>query len=211
MRNGAGGMKTLVAICGAALVLTFTACDPRAVTRAWTEDVLLDDGSTIRIARTATFIETNSLSGDSYNAVETEATIAFTGDRANLPMLRHGLMALLMYEDPTVGGEWVVVATTTSCDVWQRRGQPHPMYWEFRLKDSEWMETPLSQTSVGRAVNLLHRYQAELNTGHITVADRRRLEADTGISRRFKAIVADAERSCVAVRQVPAIDVPAED
>lgn len=188
-------MKMIVAIAGVAIAFTLAGCAPRPVTRAWTEDVSLDDGSPLRVARTVTFLETNSLSGDSYNAVETDATIAFVGDLANLPVWRHGLMALLMYSD-SANGEWVIVATTTSCDVWRQRGEPKLIYWEFRLRDQEWEETPLSEASFGRPVNLLHRYQKELNTSHITIAARLRLESDPGINRRFKSIVPDANANC---------------
>jgi len=201
-------MKKVVAIAGVVVLLTLGGCGPRPVTRAWTEDALLDDGSTVRIERTVTFLETNSLSGDSYNAAEMDATIAFTGDRAHLPTLRHGLMALLLYRDQTTD-EWVVVATTTTCRVWQLRGQPSPNYWEFRLRDQEWQETPLSEASFGRSVNLLHRYQKELNARHITVTDRRRLESDPGINRRFKAIVPDADSNCPPAINIPATKTPA--
>lgn len=199
-RRKVGEMNTIFVIASAAIVFVLAGCGPRPVTRAWTEDVLLDDGSTIRVERTVIFLETNSLSGDAYNATETDAAIAFTGDHANLPAWRQALMALLLYRDQTTN-ELVIVATTTTCRIWQLRGQPNPIYWEFRLRDQEWQETPLSEASFGRPTNLLHRYQAELGTPHIAVAERQRLESRS--DRMFKAIVRDADPNCM-----PAINVP---
>lgn len=190
-------MKAIIAIAGVAIVFALSGCG--RVTRAWTEDVLLDDGSTIRVERTVNFTESNSLSGDSYNATETDATIAFTGDYANLPVWRQPLMALLLYRDQTTD-EWVVVATTTTCRVWQLRGQPDPIYWEFRLRGQEWQEIRLSEASFGRPSNLLHAYHAELNTRHITAVERRRLESRS--DRMFKAIVPDAKPNCMPTLRI---------
>lgn len=66
-------------------------------TRHWTEDVLLDDGSTVVVERSVAF-----------NAVETEATLAFTGKESGLPVWSAPLMALLLYRDPATQ-EWVIV------------------------------------------------------------------------------------------------------
>lgn len=165
------------------------------ITRKWTEDVLLDDGSIIQVERTVKFNETNSVSGDAYNAVETDATISFTGEFSKLPPWRAPLMALVMYRDKETK-EWVIVATTTSCYVWNMRNEPEPMYWEFRLNSGGWMETPLSDVSIGRPANLLHRYQSTLKTKHITIADRRRIEDDPEMGKEFRTILADDKVNC---------------
>jgi hypothetical protein len=157
--------------------------------------VLLADGSTIVVKLSVTFSETNSWSGDAYNAVEADAVIAFTGALATLPSWRKPLMALVLYRD---GGtqEWVVVATTTSCEKWNWWGEPRPMYWEFRLEAGGWREVPLSKASIGRPVNLLHRYQQRLGARHVTVAMRRERESEPAILSRFKAIQATTTISC---------------
>lgn len=165
-------------------------------TRHWTEDVLLDDGSTIVVERSVTFNETNSLAGDTYNAVETEATLAFTGDLAGLPVWSAPLMALLLYRDQTRAGQWVIVATTTSCHVWNLRGEPPSMYWEYRLGPQGWQEVMLSPTSIGRRTNLLFSYQQNLGARHITVADREARESDTRIAKTYREILAVQEYPC---------------
>jgi hypothetical protein len=159
--------------------------------REWDEEVLLEDGRTIEVHRTVTFNETNSLSGDAYNAVETGATLSFKGSLATLPAWNEPLMALVLYQDATTE-EWVIVATTTSCQVWRQRGEPRPQpYWEFRMGDRGWREVPLSATSIGRAANLLHRYQRDIPQ-RITTEDRKLLESDPMMDRSFKTIVNDA-------------------
>ena len=139
--------------------------------------------------------ETNSWSGDAYNAVETDATIAFTGELAKLPPWRKPLMALVLYQDKETK-EWVVVATTTSCHVWNLRGEPESLYWEFRLTHEGWHEVPLSHASIGQPANLLHRYQSDLKTKHIAIVDRQRLESDPGIGKEFRKILGDNKANC---------------
>lgn len=196
MRQTEHALDVLGLTCVATLgALGLVACGG-PTTRHWTEDVLLDDGSTVVVERSVAFNETNSWGGDAYNAVETEATLAFTGDLSGLPEWSAPLMALLLYRDQTRGGQWVIVATTTSCYVWNLRGEPPSMYWEYRLGPQGWQEVMLSPTSVGRTANLLHRYQQKLGTRHITAADRAARESDTRIARRFVVIEGTQQVNC---------------
>lgn len=99
----------------------------------WTEDVDLGDGRTIQIEREVTFNFSLPGSGGTAVAEETNAAIRFSGQLRKLPVWQQPLRALELYQD--LNDEWVVVATTTSCDVWERRGKPAPPYWEFRLRN----------------------------------------------------------------------------
>ena len=172
------------------------ACSPEgsaATTREWTEDVLLAGGTTIQIERTVRFKETNSLSGDSYNAIEQDATIAFTAELGQLPVWKQPLMAMALYHDDAAD-EWVVIALSNSCQFWRVRGKPKPPYMEFRLGKSGWRETPLSPASLGRPVNLLLQYRRSLPSRHITVAERLRIDADSVAGRRNREIWAEPDQ-----------------
>jgi hypothetical protein len=118
----ADSVQTLFRLTILLVILGAAACGdtgPAAPTTfSWTEDVSLAEGRSIRVARSASVQITNSMSGDSYNAVETEATLAFTGDLAQLPAWSQPLMAIVLYLDDSAG-EWVVVATTNSCTNWR--------------------------------------------------------------------------------------------
>lgn len=193
-----------VAIASVIFLLVGGCAEPPK-TRQWTEDVLLDDGSTIVVKRSVTFRETNSWSGDAYNAVERDATLAFTGELANLPRWQAPLMALLLYRDSATN-EWVIVGTTTSCDQWNLLGaprvlylpdRPNTMYWEYRLGQGGWYEAQISRASIGRPVNLLHRYQRDLGTDHVTVALRQGIESDPGIGERFASILELPKVNCM--------------
>lgn len=182
-----GGALVTVLLC------TFvSACErinfddpPKPVQRVWSEDVRLDDGSTMVVKRSVTFMESNSLAGDTYNAVETESTITFTGELAALPPWSQALLALVLYRDHDTK-EWTVVATTTSCEVWSRRSEPRPVYWEFRLRPQGWQEVPLSSTSAERAANLFTGYvDASQLLPHVTVAMTQKRNADGRVGSNY--------------------------
>jgi hypothetical protein len=125
-----------LAICIALAALS--ACGrPSPVERKWTEDVQLDDGSTVELQRTVKLRVSNSLSGDAYNAEELDATLSFLGALQGLPTWSAPRMPLVLYRDESTK-EWVIVATTTSCEVWRQAGKPKPDYWEYRLMGREW-------------------------------------------------------------------------
>jgi hypothetical protein len=189
------GMVNLV-LCGIALIV-LTACEqprPRGlVERAWTEDVQLDDGSSIRLRRTAKLNITNSWAGDAYNAVEVEATLVFMGELSGLPLWSAPRIALVLYRDRDTG-EWTLVTTTTSCEIWERNGKPKPPYWEYRLKAEGWVGVPLSSASIGRPANLLHIYDRQLPGNHITEVERQQLQGDRRISRTFREVWGDPDQ-----------------
>lgn len=164
--------------------------------RSWSEDVELDDGSVITIQRYVKFEESNSWSGDAYNATETRATLAFTGKLASLPTWEVALMPLVLYRD-TATSEWVLVAKTSSCDVWDARGQPFPPYWEYRLDGNVWRERPLSSNSKGRATNLFINYTAEKVNRHIDIQLKKRLMGSPTQDDTYSRVNPDTTRYCM--------------
>lgn len=155
--------------------------------RSWSEDVELDDASVIRIDRYVKFEESNSWSGDAYSATETRATLSFTGNLADLPAWDVPLMPLVLYRDVATG-EWVIVATSTRCEVWVARGKPNPPYWEFRLGSDGWREQALSNASLNRQGNLFIRYSTKLDKKHFAPEDKRQLAADARVGDKYRRI-----------------------
>jgi hypothetical protein len=50
--------------------------------------------------------------------------------------------------------EWVIIASSDSCDFWLRNARPRPPYWAFRLRDGEWLRDAIPKEFVGRKANL---------------------------------------------------------
>jgi hypothetical protein len=193
-RRAVTGSTTLV-LC-ALVLIALAACEHRKprglVDRAWTEDVRLDDGSSVRVRRTARLNITNSWAGDAYNSVEQEATLAFMGNLSGLPVWSAPRIALVLYRDHDTS-EWTLVTTTTSCEIWELDGKPKPPYWEYRLKAEGWVAAPLSPVSIGRPANLLHIYDKQLPSNHITEVERQLLQSDRRIASQYREVRGDPD------------------
>jgi hypothetical protein len=184
--------KLVYSVITAMAVLMLASCSESITTRRWTED-----SKVIRIQREVTFNETDALGGGAYNSVEQASVLRFTGENASLPAWNVPLLAHTLYRDLATG-EWVVVAITSSCEVWRARGAPNPPYWEYRLGPQGWRQVPLSPASTGRHRNLLSRYQLELPMGLITLPQKAELDKDiktleqmTMTERKYRIVMAE--------------------
>ena len=149
------------------------------VNRRWTEDVRLADGSMVVVERSARI--------EHSHIVELDASMKFTGALAHLPELRVPVEPLVLYMDEDTGG-WVIVATTSRCEVLHARGpprfwfaadKPQTRYFEFRWRNTAWVQTPLSAASIGQPANLFTRFE-KLETSHLGVAAKERLQRELG-------------------------------
>lgn len=186
-------LVALATLCALAAVACgkSTPCARGVVDRNWVEDVRLDDGSIVRVRRTATLRITNSWVGDNYNAVELDATLVLMGEQS-MPVWSAQRIAMVLYRDAATE-EWVLVTTTTSCTIWERNGKPKPPYWEYRLRDGAWQQVPLSAASIGRKANLLHVYDKELPDRVIRDAERQQLQGDKRIARKYREVRGDPD------------------
>ncbi|WP_116812335.1 hypothetical protein [Steroidobacter cummioxidans] len=179
------------------IVCGLTACDalspPAPKQYTWTEDVTLDSSS-IRVRRVVAISESNSWSGDAHSVVETGSRIEFMDALASLPQWTETLRPIVLYRDMDTS-EWVVVASTSSCDVWRQAGKPKPPYWEYRLREHHWERVPLSETSLGRRANLAQSYRAVAGAGHLTPELRAQLDSPAGRFRTFRAVNPDPNQA----------------
>lgn len=184
-------IELLSAMYGFICVMVLSGCSSSSrEERRWTEDVLLDDGSTVQIERYVAFDATNAMGGGAYNAVEAKATLRFTGELTSLPEWDEPLIPLLVYRD---NDDWVVVARSSSCEVWSRREKPMPPYWEFRVNGDRWDEVPLSCDSIGRATNLYYEYHSENQPQHVSLSLKQKIDSNPGTVDSYRRIVSATE------------------
>jgi hypothetical protein len=169
--------------------------------RRWSEEVVLSDGSLIVVKRAVEVSESNSFAGDAYNAVEQDATLKFTGELGDLPVWNAALMAQVLYRDEETE-EWVIVANSTSCEVYYERGEPRFLflegrpqtnYFEFRLRKNGWAQVPISRASIGRPTNLLMAYN-DIGLTRMSASKKRRLLAAES-AEQYRSVVAVSD-SC---------------
>jgi hypothetical protein len=163
-------------------------------TRRWTEDVQLADGSTVRVDR---YTRT-----DHWHDGKLDASMRFTSELSALPEWRGPFIPLVLYRDER-SGEWVIVATTSSCELLLQQGPPRYLftpdkpatqYLEFRARNERWTQTPLYAASIGRRANLVTLFK-EVATSHVTVEARERLQREVGLD--YQTVTEQPQGGCM--------------
>ena len=162
-------------------------------TRQWTEDVRLADGSVV-------IVERHTRTEQSH-VIKLDASMKFTGELAQLPEWRGPFAPLVLYDDQS-GREWVIVATTSRCEVLRQRGPPRywfaadrPMtiYFEFRARNGAWVQTPLSAESIGQRANLFVSFE-KLERSHLTVFAKQQLQRSSDAS--YQSVLERPQTNC---------------
>jgi hypothetical protein len=168
--------------------ITFLGCSSsNREERRWTEEVQLEDGSTVHIERYVAFDATNAMGGGAYNAVETKATLKFTGELASLPAWDFPRAALVLYRSIKTGN-WVVVSMSSSCQVWRREGKPKPPYWQSELVEGQWKQVPVSPKSIGKKTNLFYSYWENDFPRHVTSQITNSRQSDPAIVEKYRHV-----------------------
>jgi hypothetical protein len=178
-----------------AAVLLLAAGCPGNVKRKWSEEVALDDGRIITIDRFVMFKQTNSFAGDAYNSTDLASRLGFQGELETLPIWSDVLVPILLYHDAG-RQQWVIVATTSNCETWNGRGSPFPMYWEYRVSGGKWMQTKLSEASIGRKTNLFFSYEPKLPAREISVSLKEIELKQHPFAKEYLTVVGDIKEIC---------------
>ena len=166
--------------------------------RRWSEEVVLDDGSVVVVNRYVKFQPSNSVAGDAYSATDLETRLSFEGEFSDLPAWTEPLEPLLLYRQPS-SDEWIIVATTSSCDVWSARGSPFAPYWEFRARRGErnWSQAAVSSFSSGRKSNLFFMYDQPLSMERITQKMKEQVVQRDTVHPSYLGIRTDLRANCI--------------
>lgn len=151
----------------------------------WTEEVRLEDGSTMNLKRMAKVTKAGSVYAAGPYYTDKDARIIFTGPHRSLPDWRFPRRALVIYRDGATR-EWVVVATATSYDVIVKRGTSS-IYWEYRTVGDSWKEVPLSNASAGKKLNLYTSYPS-MTKRHVSARETELLAEDRAVYEAFRVI-----------------------
>jgi hypothetical protein len=92
--------------------------------------------------------------------------------------------------------EWVIVATTSNCEVWEERGQPEPPYWEYRLRAGKWVQVELSELSKGQETNLFFAYEPALPSKKLTLEAKKQVLLTHDFVKKYLSIVPDLKTRC---------------
>lgn len=128
----------------------------------WDEDVLLNDGSGIRVSRTTRYSKTLLPAGGPAFGVLASAAVQLTmSDSLRASPWKMRLFPIHVDRDPS-SGQWVVIADFYGvdgnggavCDFWVQYGRSLTPEVAFALEEGNWIQVPVPESFVGKRVNL---------------------------------------------------------
>lgn len=172
--------------------LLLTACgDPHL---NWNEQVKLESGDVIVVARTAKFSE-NWIAGGGGGSFNKGMTLQIVQPtKPDNPGAWDALFVPIILDRDPETHEWFIVATFFHCDSWYDLGRPKLPYTEYRFRNGRWVQQPLTQKWIGREANVLPAdlsNKAAIAQGKpaLTVERKEAINSDPAISPKFKRVV----------------------
>ena len=127
--------------------------------KSWSEEVLLHNGTTIWVERTARYeVQIGELSGTGGGNIDNLFSTIKVPDNPVAPpppewVFEDAVPLLLDYDEAKQ--TWYVVATFYSCGIWRRWERPMPPYRQYEVNNGIWEVVPLNMALVGREANLM--------------------------------------------------------
>jgi hypothetical protein len=106
-----------------------------------------------------------------------------------------GLLPILFDRDPD-NGEWTLLATYYTCDVWSAIGRPKLPYAEFHARNGQWQGVALSEKWFGRAANVLTGISSSGEPEFIALAAKRPRLSDPEASSKYRLIDGSWQNRC---------------
>lgn len=158
-------VAALLAYCAA---LTLGGCGrPTHAELLWEEPVALATGEVVRIVRHVKIWQERGYKGEFMSAATFDfSTIDLVGETSKFPTWNAPLVPILLEKDPA-NSEWVIIASSDGCSMWDRNGRPRPPYWAFRLREGKWYRDVIPDVMLGRRANLLVQFDVNDNSADL--------------------------------------------
>jgi hypothetical protein len=194
MRNR---LKANKFVCrGAATLLVvglLVGCGPKKID--WKEEVQLQGGEVITTRRTALAEPFGQIGGTGGWENEGMTVEVIAPIKPDNPGTWNAKFVPLVFDRDPDTKEWFMVATFFSCTSWYELGRPKLPYTEFRYRNGQWVQQPLSEKFIGREGNMFTGMRSSGETDK-TLSNKRALDADTRIAPSYLRVVAKWETNC---------------
>lgn len=171
-----------------------SACGDKRI--SWREEVELQDGSVLvvaRTAKTAPFGEIGGPGGWENKGMTLEVLELKSIDK---PPLWDFPFVPIVFDRDSKTGEWFLVATFYSCQSWYDLGRPKLPYVEYRVRDGVWQRMPLSPEVMGRTANMLTDIRSGGEPPLVNLREKRARMADPAIAPEYRSVVARWNTTC---------------
>lgn len=167
----------------------------------WNEQVKLQSGEVIVLARTAKFSE-NSVAGGGGGSFNKGMTLQIVQPaRPDNPSLWDARFVPIVLDRDPQTNEWFIVATFFHCDSWYDLGRPKLPYTEYRYRNGQWRQQPLTKRWIGRGANVLPTdpsdQRAIAEGGPVLTVERKdQILSNPAIDPTYKSVVGNWTTSC---------------
>lgn len=167
----------------------------------WDEEVKLQPGELVIIARTAAFSE-NWIAGGGGGSFNKGMTLQIIKpNKKDNPNVWSTRFVPIVLDRDEKTNEWFVIATFFHCDSWYELGRPKLPYTEFRFRNDRWQQQALTETLVGRQSNVLpadlYDKGAIVETkSALTVERKEGILSNPAMGARFKRILGTWSTNC---------------
>lgn len=177
-------------------LVTLGACGKREI--HFTEEVELANGEVIKVDRhvvAAPFGEVGGPGGWEPKYMSLEIVDPKRPENPPKWESEIGLLPILFDRDPD-NGEWTLLATYYTCDVWSAIGRPKLPYAEFRARNERWQGVPLSEKWLGRPANVLTGVSSAGEPEFIALAAKRPRLSNPEASSKYRLIDGSWKNRC---------------
>ena len=158
-------MQVRTALFGLVCCLFLSACEASKADLTWVEPVKLASGETVKIKRHVVMIHERAWGGGFSSApIYRTSSIELEPASPEFPKWDAPFVPIVMDKDPA-NGEWLIVASISSCSLWLRNGLPRPPYWAFRLRNGEWYRSTVPDSFIERSANLFVEFDVTDSSG----------------------------------------------
>jgi hypothetical protein len=127
---------------------------PSRADLSWIEPVQLASGEELKVRRHVIVRQERAFGGGFASAaVYDTSTVSLDPSIPQFPVWNAPIVPIYLDKDPGTA-EWIIIASSDSCDIWLRNGRPRPPYWAFRLRDGAWLRDAIPKEFIGRKANL---------------------------------------------------------
>lgn len=172
---------------------TQTACGPSKI--EWREEVQLASGEVVHVRRTAKLKE-NRIAGGGGGSFNEGMTVEITQPlkRDNPGVWSARFVPVIFDRDP-VTKEWTMVATFFHCSSWNELGRPKLPYTEYRYRDNQWIQQPLSPQWIGKPANMFTGMTPDWSKD-LTVVEKAGRLNDPMVDPSFRSVSSKWQHGC---------------
>lgn len=187
-------VRRRVLLVTAAAILFLVACGDTRI--SWREEVELQDGTVLIVARTAKTAPFGEIGGPGGWENKGMTLTIVEPPSVDKPPPWDFPFVPMVFDRDAKSDEWFLVATFYSCESWYDLGRPKLPYVEYRVRAGAWQRVPLSSELIGREANVLTDVSSKGEPSLLKLHEKRARMTEPSIAPKYRRIVSSWTTTC---------------